>query len=104
VTVSLELVRKEWEDGHRRLEDARDDQRRYERLLAQVALVGDELRKRVGQTYSLAELATAYDRADPWAREVVAERAATPGWPGDLSLVVAAAFFSYQRGALDYLP
>jgi hypothetical protein len=103
VSVSVELVRTEWDDGRRRLEAARDDPRRYEQLLAQVNLVGDELRKRVGQSYTLAELAVAYHEAEPWARELIAERAPTPGWPRDLSLVVAAAFHSYQRGATDYL-
>jgi hypothetical protein len=103
VSVSLELVRTEWDDGSRRLEEARDDRRRYERLLTQVNLVSDELRKRVGQSYTLAELAGAYHDAEPWARELIAERAPAPGWPRDLSLVVAAAFHSYQRGATDYL-
>jgi hypothetical protein len=103
VSTSLELVRTEWEDGRRRLEEARDDRQRYERLLAQVGLVGDELRKRVGQSYTLADLADAYHKAEPWARELIAERAPTPGWPRDLALVVAAAFHSYQRGATDYL-
>jgi hypothetical protein len=30
------------------------------------------------------------------------ERAPSSGWPRDLSLVLAAAFFAYQRGAVDY--
>jgi hypothetical protein len=102
VSVSVELVRTEWDDGRRRLEQARDVPR-YEQLLTQVNLVGDELRKRVGQSYTLAELAVAYHEAEPWARELIAERAPTKGWPRDLSLVVAAAFHSYQRGATDYL-
>jgi hypothetical protein len=103
VSVSLELVRTEWDDGRRRLEEARDDRRRYEVLLNQVNLVTDELRKRVGQSYTLADLAAAYHEAEPWARELIAERAPAPGWPRDLSLVVAAAFHAYQRGAVDYL-
>lgn len=97
------LVRTEWEEGDRRLEEARSDRRRYEQLLAQVAIVTDELRKQVGQTYSLAELAAAYRDAERWAREAVEERAPSPGWPRDLALVLAAAFYAYQRGAVDYL-
>jgi hypothetical protein len=97
------LVRQEWEEGDRRLEDARTDPRRYERLLRQVAIVTDELRKQVGQTYSLAELAAAYHDAERWGRQAVEERAPSPGWPRDLSLVLAAAFYAYQRGATDYL-
>jgi hypothetical protein len=99
---ALELVRQEWEEGHRRLEAQRDDPRRYRRLLDQLEVVGDGLRQRVGQTFALAELAAAYVDAERWARELVEERAPGPGWPRDLSLVVAAAFHAYQRGAVDY--
>jgi hypothetical protein len=98
-----ELVRQEWEEGHRRLESERGDRTRYERLLEQVEIVIDELRRRVGQTFTLAELGDAYRDAERWAREAVEERAPSPGWPRDLSLVLAAAFHAYQRGASDYL-
>jgi hypothetical protein len=70
----------------------------------QLEVVTDELRKRVGQTFTLEELATAYGRADDWARAAVEERAATPGWPRTLALVQDAAFHLYQRGAVDYKP
>jgi hypothetical protein len=100
---TLELTRHEWEDGHRRLEAARGDSRRYHRLVGQVELVTNELRKQVGQTYTLAELAAAYRDAERWARELVGERAPSTGWPRDLALVLAAAFYAYQRGAADYL-
>jgi hypothetical protein len=102
-TDGTTLLRQEWEEGVRALERARDDARRYERLLAQVEVVTDELRRRVGQTYTLGELAVVYRDAERWAREAVEERAPSPGWPRDLSLVLAAAFFAYQRGAVDYL-
>jgi hypothetical protein len=104
--VSIEattLVRQEWEEGSRQLEAERGDRRRYRRLLDQVEVVTDELRRRVGQTFTLAELAAAYRDADRWARAAVEERAPSPGWPRDLTLVLAAAFHAYQRGAADYL-
>src|SRR5205823_3718715 len=97
------LVRQEWEEGDRRIEEARDDPRRYARLLQQIAIVTDELRKQVGQTYSLAELAAAYHGAERWGRQAIEERAPSAGWPRDLALVLAAAFYAYQRGATDYL-
>lgn len=96
------LVRQEWEEGDRRLEAERYDRRRYETLLRQIEVVTEELRKQVGQTYTLAELAGAYRDAERWAREAVQERAPSPGWPRDLSLVLAAAFHAYRRGASDY--
>ena len=97
------LVRQEWEDADRRLEGERSDPRRYHRLLEQVDVVTAELRKQIGQTYSIDELAAAYRDSDRWARAAVEERAPSPGWPRDLALVVAAAFHAYQRGAVDYL-
>ena len=100
---ALDLTRHEWEDGHRRLEAARGDSRRYRDLVGQVELVTNELRKQVGQTYTLAELAAAYGDAERWARELIGEQAPSPGWPRDLALVLAAAFHAYQRGAVDYL-
>ena len=100
----VEVARQEWEEGARRLEAAREDRRRYGQLIEQLELVLDELRKRIGQTYTLAELVVAYGDSDRWAREVLEERAETPAWPRDLSVVLAAAFDAYQRGAIDYEP
>ncbi|HLX20079.1 MAG TPA: hypothetical protein VKR23_07990 [Gaiellaceae bacterium] len=101
-THALELTRQEWAEGDRLLEAETPDRHRYEQLLAQVEVVTAELRRRVGGTYSLAQLAAAYGGADTWARQAVADRAPGPGWPRDLSLVLAAAFHGYQRGATDY--
>jgi hypothetical protein len=101
-TDGTTLLRQEWEEGDRALERRREDRRSYERLLEQVEVVTDELRRRVGQTYTLDELALVYRDAERWAREAVEEHAPSPGWPRDLSVVLAAAFFAYQRGAADY--
>jgi hypothetical protein len=102
VDLVLDVVRREWEDGYRRLEDLSRDRIAAERLRVQLDVVTDELRKRVGQTFTLEQLAGAYERADTWAREAVSERAATPGWPRTLTIVQDAAFYMYQRGAVDY--
>ena len=100
----VEVARQEWEEGSRRLEAAREDRRRYRQLLERLELVLDELRRQLGQTYTLAELVAAYGESERWAREVLEERATAPGWPRDLSFVLAAAFDAYQRGAVDYEP
>lgn len=102
--TSIQVARHEWEEGTRRLEDARGDARRYERLLAYLDLVLDGLRKRIGQTFTLAELVAGYDEAESWAREVLDSRAPARDWPRELTTVVAAAFDTYQRGASDYEP
>ncbi len=100
----VEIARHEWEDGSRRLEAAREDGRRYRQLLDLLELVLDELRKRIGQTYTLRELVAVYGDSERWAHGLVEERAPGSGWPRDLTLVLAAAFDTYQRGAVDYEP
>jgi len=104
VPVVIDVVRREWEDGYRRFEAASRDPVAADRLRAQLEVVTGELRRRIGQTFTLEQLAVAYERADAWARDAVSEHAATPGWPRTLALVEDAAFHLYQRGAVDYAP
>ncbi len=101
---SVEVARQEWEEGERRLESFRGDPRRYGRLVELLELILDELRKCVGQTYTLRELAAAYTDAERWARELLEARPDARGSAGDLTTVLAAAFHAYQRGAADYVP
>jgi len=104
MATDVDVVRREWETGHRRLEAHAGDLRAYARLLEQVDVLTDELRRRVGQTFTLAELADAYAGAERWSRDAIAERAPAPGWPATFSIVEDAAFHRYQRGAIDYEP
>jgi hypothetical protein len=102
--VSLvEVARQEWEEGSRRLEASGDDGR-YRQRLTLLDLLLDELRKRIGQTYTLRDLVADYGEAERWAREVLEARAPELAWTRDLTLVLAAAFDAYQRGAIDYEP
>ena len=101
---ATEVVRREWEDGYRRFEAAAREPVAGERLRAQLEVATDELRKRIGQTFTLDELVGAYRRSDDWLRTAVSERAATPGWARSLAVVQDAAFHLYQRGARDYAP
>ncbi|NUT56568.1 MAG: hypothetical protein HOQ03_11395 [Thermoleophilia bacterium] len=102
--AEVESARREWEEGHRRLQDEARREHLPERLFAQVDAVSAELRRRVGGTFTLRELATAYGDAERWSRDAVAEQAPAPGWPRTHSLVEAAAFHEYSRGAQDYEP
>ncbi len=101
---SLEATRREWEDGYRRLEAAASDPRRYALMLDELELVLDGLRRHVGQTFTLDELASAYTGDDRWIQELLAEREAAPGWPARMTIVQDAAFHLYSRGAVDYRP
>ena len=102
--MSVDVVRADWDEAFRRLESERGNARRYRRLLDAVEAVTDELRARVGQTFTVAQLVDAYADVERWGREAVAERAAYDGWTRDLALVEDAAFALYARGASDYAP
>jgi hypothetical protein len=93
----VESARQEWEEGYRRLQRESEDRARYLQLMDQVDAVRDELRRRTGQTFTLADLDGAYRGADSWVRELAVE-------PRSLALVAAAAFHLYSRGATDYDP
>jgi hypothetical protein len=104
VEGSLETTRREWEEGNRRLQAAASDHQFYERLLAEVDLVLEQLRRRVGQTFTLNELAAAYGDADRWVQEALVEAEPAPGWPARSTTAQDAAFHLYSRGAVDYRP
>lgn len=101
--ADLESTRQEWEHAYRDFVDVARDPVQEERVRLQLDAVTSELRRRIGGTYTLRELADVYANADPWARHVLAEQAA-PGWPRTLTLVEGAAFHLYARGAVDYAP
>ena len=104
MSADVESARLEWADAHQTLTAALRDPRRADQLAAQLEEVLNELRKRVGPAYTLAELGAEYRSAESWVREVLAERAPHPEWPRTLALVEGAAFHVYARGAVDYDP
>jgi hypothetical protein len=100
----LELARQQWRDGNRRLEEARGDRERYRRLVEGTDRVVDALRKRLGQAFTLDELASAYAGADDWVRELLEEADPEDAAPIEPGTVGDAAFHAYARGAVDYRP
>ena len=103
--MDVELARQQWLDGNRRVEDARGDNPRYVELSQQVDVVVTGLRKRVGQVFTLDELADAYEGADEWARELLDHAAGPDASPtAEAGTVADAAFHVYARGAVDYRP
>jgi hypothetical protein len=103
-TSSVELARHEWQESYQRLEEEATDVRRRERLHDQVDALVAELRRRVGQWFTLEDLAAVYEGADAWSREIVADRVAPRDWLRTLPIVEGAAFHLYSRGAVDYSP
>jgi hypothetical protein len=103
VSADVESARLEWELAYRDVAVLTRDPLLEERVRSQLEAITTELRRRVGGTFTLRELAGAYASADGWALEVLSEQG-TPGWPRTLTLVEGAAFHLYARGAVDYAP
>ncbi|HYC81029.1 MAG TPA: hypothetical protein VEB65_04545 [Solirubrobacterales bacterium] len=89
----------QWEEGARELA-AIDDPR--ERRLADrvVEAIRDELRRRIGPTFSAAELADLYGEGTDWALRVSGDVA--PATEGRAQALADAAFWAYLRGATDF--
>ena len=60
--MDLELARQQWQDGIRRVESTRADRGRYADRMAQVDILVNALRQRVGQVFTLEELAAVLRR------------------------------------------
>ena len=101
--ATIESARLEWADAEDALEHEPDPQRRRA-LWDQVEVVTAELRRRLGQTYTLAELVDAYADFDRWAHAALSDADVPAWWPRTLSTVQAAAFARYALGAVDYTP
>jgi hypothetical protein len=89
----------QWEEGARELREI-DDPR--ERRMADRVVQGirDELRRRIGPTFSAAELADLYGRGTDWALRVAGDVA--PAVEGRGQALADAAFWAYLRGATDF--
>ena len=80
----------QWENGERRLRDSEPGERaRFER---RVGLILDELRRRLGSTFTVEELADFYGAGTPWADETA----------GIDSWLIDAAFNRYAREAKNF--
>jgi hypothetical protein len=102
VSASTESARQEWEQAYRSFADVTDPVLE-ERLARQVEALAIELRRRIGGTFTIGELADEYVRADVWASGVLSEQG-TREWPRTLAVAEGVAFHLYARGAVDYEP
>lgn len=99
MSYPLENALFQWEEGVRAL---RAIESQKERRLADrvVGAIQDELRRRIGPTFSAAELAELYGRGTDWCLQVALD--AAPGLSGDARSLADAAFWLYLRGATDF--
>jgi hypothetical protein len=89
----------QWESGKRRLDEFEDPR---ERRLADrvVEAIRDELRRRIGPTFSAAELAALYGEGTDWCQQVAIDVA--PAMEEEAQTLGDAAFWLYLRGATDF--
>jgi hypothetical protein len=91
VSYALENAFYQWQDGQRRVREAPE-------LEPAVEAVVDELRRRLGSTFTLDELADLYGAGADWATDL----AARSSGGAEATIVVDAAFARYAREAQDY--
>ncbi len=71
VSYSLDNALYQWEEGDRRLRELSSERRAAARLARATDAVRDELRRRIGPTFSAAELADLYGEGTDWALEAI---------------------------------
>lgn len=99
MSYPLENALFQWEDGYRALQALEDPRAR--RLADRVIdAVRDDLRRRIGPTFSAAELAELYGRGTDWCQQVALDVA--PAAEPDAQSLADAAFWLYLRSATDF--
>jgi hypothetical protein len=97
--VPYETAVFDWRAGDRAVTSAAPDERlAMERVID--ALMA-ELRRRIGITFTIDELASLYDEGTDWCLEVAQRVAPDAPWAWE-AVTTDAAFHRYLRGALDY--
>jgi hypothetical protein len=96
MSYAVENALYQWREGERRIADASEPAKAD--LVAATDLVVEELRRRLGSSFVVNELADLYGRDTDWALEIARRNAAGT----DAASVVDAAFARYVREAKDY--
>ncbi len=101
MNASTELAMMEWQEGLDRLEHLHAGRKREAVYRHVVDGIVAELTRRVGQTFTLADLTRVYADSAGWARQV-AQNTTDEVWAHDLTIVADAAFARFARNASDY--
>ena len=92
----------QWEEGSRRLTELSGDPRAARTARRAVDAIRDELRRRIGPTFTAQELADLYASGTDWALEAARRAAPMTAVDLDPQAIVDGAFNEYLRGARDY--
>jgi hypothetical protein len=96
VSYPIENAMFQWEEGEARIRQA--DPREIRELDRAALHVADQLRRRLGGTFTLDELADLYGEGTDWVADDVQSRF----WGTDSSAAVNAGFLRYARRASDF--
>ena len=92
----------QWEEGASRLRELSADPRTARNAARAVEAIREELRRRIGPTFTSQELAELYGRGTDWCLEAARQAAPMSAVDLDPQAIVDGAFFLYLRGASDY--
>ena len=101
--AALAVARVEWAEGETRLARLDLPHPQLETVWRVVDELVWELTRRLGQSFTMAELSDVYGESAAWCLQVV-QRTTDLLIAQDLSLVQQAAFARFARGAVDYRP
>lgn len=102
MSYPLENALYQWEEGHRRLQELIEQTGGRGRAIGAVDAIREELKRRIGPTFTAAELADLYGQGTDWCLEVAGRVAPEQAYDWDPQLITDAAFHIYLRGATDY--
>ncbi|HEX3736104.1 MAG TPA: hypothetical protein VHV53_01065 [Solirubrobacterales bacterium] len=89
----------QWEEGAREVA-AIDDSRRRRLADRLIEAIRVELRRRIGPTFSAAQLADLYGEGTDWAQQIALDVA--PAASDDAQMLADATFWAYLRNAGDF--
>src|SRR5262245_338224 len=92
----------QWEAGATRLHYLSAERATARSANRAVEAIRDELRRRIGPTFSAQQLAELYSQGTDWCLEAARNAAPMEAVDLDPQAIVDGAFFLYLRGAYDY--
>jgi hypothetical protein len=101
VAYPLDNALYQWEEGDRRLRELTAEPQSAGPVNRAVEAVRNELRRRIGPTFTAAELADLYGKGTDWCLDA-ASRALPGASELDPQAITDGAFYLHLRGATDY--
>jgi hypothetical protein len=102
VSSSVENAVLQWEDGYRALQGLRSDPAAHRALGRAVVAIQEILRRELGSTFTVEELAALYRRRGDQLTDIAIQAVPEPEHLSGTATAVDAAFYLYMREAADF--